>query len=123
MNKKGIVERITELFSETRKYFEIQIDIAKLDFAERFVLISSFLLTLLTVILIAIVIMVFLSFSLAYYLAEIMESKPLGFLTVGGVYFVLGIIVISIRKTIITRPILHYMLKTIFKVDNQKKDD
>jgi len=59
--------------------------------------------------------LLFASLALALYLGEIMNSNVLGFLSVGGIYIILMVIVYFIKDKIVEGNVLEKFSKVFFK--------
>ncbi len=92
-------------------------ELAKLDFIERSVIITTFLLTFLIIMFFVISFILFLSFSFAFYLGFLWNDLASGFFVVAGIYLIIGLLLIFLRRSIISRPVLRFMLKIMFADD------
>lgn len=120
MEKIRALEQVKNIFEELKDYIELRYNLGRLQLTEKIVLITSFFITFFVILMIFLVFFMFLSFSLAFYLGHIMNYVPYGFLAVGAIYFVIGIVVYTLRKTMITNPVLKLMLRIMFKSDDKK---
>ena len=114
-NETTFTEQITDVFQEAKKYIEIKYKIAKLDATEKIAVISSFLLAFFIIMGLTFAMVFFFSTALAFYLGKIWDSQALGFLCVAGIYAVLVLIIILVKETMIKKPILHAIIKLMFK--------
>ena len=107
-----------ELFSATgetveyaRLYIEQQIDILRLDIAKRIALTISSLITLSVMAVLMLMILLFVSIALGFYLGALMNSYALAFLSIAGLYFLITVLVIYYKRSIVTNPILNIVIK------------
>ena len=59
----------------------------------------------------------FLSFGAACYVSAAMDSRFIGFLIVGGAYFVIGLIVLAFRRSLLANPLRNRIIREMFKED------
>lgn len=111
----AITNHLNELVQDLRKYFESRIEYAKLDVTEKTVRIISFFITVFLLTLIIFPFFLFLSFALAYFVGQLLNSTALGFLIVAGGFLILGSLVIALRNPLIKKPVLKAMVKMIFE--------
>lgn len=123
MATKGVIEQITEFVGDAKKYIETRYDLARLEATEKIVLLTSFYITFFSILLLIVIFILFLSLSLAFYLGSLWNDVALGFLTVSGIYFILGTLFVVLRKKLITQPILKYMLQLMFKEEYKHDRD
>jgi len=114
-NEPKFTDQIADVFHEAKKYVEIKYKIAKLDATEKIAVVSSFLLAFFIILGLAFAMIFFFSAALAFYLGKIWDSLPLGFLCVAGIYALLMILVLLVKEKMIKTPILHSVIKIMFK--------
>ena len=122
MEKENLISSFHAIFEEGKLYLKQRIDLTKLEATEKIVILASMFFTFLTVLLLFIYFWLFLSFSLAIYLGSIWQNNALGFLAMSGIYLIFMVLLIVLRKKIITKPILKAVLKIIFKSKFTQKD-
>ena len=110
-------EDIASLFDEIKEYLDLKYDIARLDITEKMVIIFTQFYSFFLFILIVPSIFLFFSFALAYYLGAVLGAQYWGFLIVGLIYFLLAIFLFTLRKRLITRPLLKILSAMILKDD------
>jgi len=123
MNERTFLDEIATLVADIRQYLDDKYKLAKLDVIEKLLLLSTALIVIMCVFFFIASFALFLSFSLAYYLGDLWNSKTLGFTTVAGIYFLFGIILIVFKKYLIAQPVLKYLLKVFFKQNPKTKKD
>ena len=77
-NSKNI-ESIGKLLLEFKKYLELQKEFVKLDATEKMTVILSAILIVTVLLLLGSIVLLFLTFALAYYLGDVLGSLSLGF--------------------------------------------
>ena len=117
----SITNHFNQLLQDFRKYIETRMEYAKLDVTEKTVRIVTLLITLFLLTLVIFPFFLFLSFAASYFIGQLLNSVALGFLIVSGVYFVLGMFILILRKPLIMKPMLRMMVKTIFDQPNGPK--
>lgn len=110
---KSIPENFTELFENIKSYLALQLDLLKLNANER--IIKSLAVIIILGVLAAVIFFIFffLSFSFAYWYGERTGNMALGFLLISGIYVLLGIVVFSLRKSLIIKPLVYMWYKTM----------
>lgn len=110
-------QKVEELTEKLSSYANTNIELIKLEITENTSTVVSGLSAGLIIGLIGIIFLLFGSLSLGYYLSQWLGSKEIGFGIVAGCYFLLGIILILFRKSLIVRPIRNLIIQ---KVLNKK---
>ncbi len=112
MEEKNNIE---DLFADSKEYLETKIELAKLQAVEKSSDIAGSAVVGLLLLLFFTMVFLFGSVALAFYLSEKTGQYSTGFLTVAGIYLLIGIIVYIARESWIKRPvsnmIIHQMLK------------
>jgi len=112
-------KELVKILKNLKEYIDIRYDIFKLEITETLAkLISGFYIFFILVSMITTAAL-FFSFAAAYYLGEILESLPIGFMLVGFFYILLIFVFIALRNKLITRPIISLLSRLFF---NDKKD-
>lgn len=103
------IENVQQLFSDFKKYLELQKKYTKLEVAEKLtILLSTLILVLLTVIL-GIVALFYLSFTLAYVLAPIVGGLMVGFAIISCFHILLLALIVVFRKKMIVNPMTKFI--------------
>ena len=116
-----MIDELENIKKDIREYIEVKLDLLRIQAAET---ISDFLSKrrfLAVLIYLISAILIFLSFSAAYYMASVLNSNELGFLCVAGFYMVILLVFIIFRKIIIDRPIIKSVMN-IFFLNNRKNE-
>lgn len=112
--------RIEELADTVKEYVDIRIAAVKLNTAEKS---SGIIATVIAAFIVATVflfVLVFFSIALAIGLGEWLGKPWSGFLIVGFLYLVIGIIVWSARVRVIQLPIMNALIKMFFSNENEE---
>lgn len=109
-----IKERATDWFDDVITYAEARWNLGVLDFSEKAAKSVSNLASGLIIGIAGGLMIFFMSLSLAWYIGETLESMPLGFLIVGLIYGILGIILFVIREQFIKLPIINIFIRNFY---------
>lgn len=112
---KGVIQKIKEYIKNSK-------ELSRLVLVERISsILSGFILDIVMVIL-GLIVFLFLSLTLAFYLADITGSTPLGFLITSGLYLLI-IIVIALLKTKIENKLINLSIRKFLKKWNESNED
>jgi len=123
MKQKNVDEHFNVFKKDIFNYIELKLDYLKLEFIETFSLVYSKIITAWVVVVCLLITSGFMLIALALYLGKLWKSYHLGFLAVGGVFFVFMIIFFIFRKKILTNPMVNLLISIFFekKVNNELK--
>lgn len=113
------IEQIAKFVEEAKQWFDLKVKYTRLSTVDKFVRIIKALILAIVLTIIFVLFLIFVSFSLADYLGQLFDSKPLGSLCVGGVYFVLLVLVIMARRVLIERPLVRFLMSIIAEEEEQ----
>ncbi len=91
--------KIGDIIQTLKGIVEARLELVKQDIQEQFIGIVFRLLLLIFMFLVGLMVLLFLSFSLAFYLSQYTNSAYMGFLLVGGIYFVIMAIIYFTRHS------------------------
>jgi hypothetical protein len=123
MAAKSFSGNMAEIISTLRSYFKARLELWKLSLLEKTSLAGSFFLSYVIVLVIAAIVLLFLSFGFAYWFGQSTGNLANGFLITAGFYVVLGIIFILSWKYLITKPIIRKFAAIIYKDDKHDEMD
>jgi hypothetical protein len=105
------------------KYIELKIDVFKLEFIKAFSNIYTKIITIWVVLLVALIVFSFMLVGLALYLGQLWGKPYLGFFTVAGIFFLIALIFILLRRVFLTNPIIKTFVETLFenKIDKEQQ--
>jgi hypothetical protein len=109
-----MLEEIENIKKDIQEYIEVKLDLFKLQSAENISRVVSNAVVAVIVLLLASLVLFFLSFAAGYFLASVLNSNELGFLCVAGFYILLILIILIFRKSIIDRPVIKSVIKIFF---------
>ena len=119
-NSKNI-ESIGKLLLEFKKYLELQKEFVKLDATEKMTVILSAILIVTVLLLLGSIVLLFLTFALAYYLGDVLGSLSLGFGLISAFILLLTVIFNLNRNRMVIQPMARFMTKLILTKEDGSK--
>ena len=119
-NSKNI-ESIGKLLLEFKKYLELQKEFVKLDATEKMTVILSAILIVTVLLLLGSIVLLFLTFALAYYLGDVLGSLSLGFGLISAFILLLTVIFYLNRNRMVIQPMPRFMTKLILTKEDGSK--
>ena len=119
-NSKNI-ESIGKLLLEFKKYLELQKEFVKLDATEKMTVILSAILIVTVLLLLGSIVLLFLTFALAYYLGDVLGSLSLGFGLISAFILLLTVIFYLNRNRMVIQPMARLMTKLILTKEDGSK--
>ena len=119
-NSKNI-ESIGKLLLEFKKYLELQKGFVKLDATEKMTVILSAILIVTVLLLLGSIVLLFLTFALAYYLGDVLGSLSLGFGLISAFILLLTVIFYLNRNRMVIQPMARFMTKLILTKEDGSK--
>ena len=119
-NSKNI-ESIGKLLLEFKKYLELQKEFVKLDATEKMTVILSAILIVTVLLLLGSIVLLFLTFALAYYLGDVLGSLSLGFGLISAFILLLTVIFYLNRYRMVIQPMARFMTKLILTKEDGSK--
>ena len=119
-NSKNI-ESIGKLLLEFKKYLELQKEFVKLDATEKMTVILSAILVVTVLLLLGSIVLLFLTFALAYYLGDVLGSLSLGFGLISAFILLLTVIFYLNRNRMVIQPMARFMTKLILTKEDGSK--
>jgi hypothetical protein len=118
-----MLEDINNIKKEILEYLDLKLDLLRLHTAENLSRILSNAVTIAIIGNLLFLILLFLSFAAGFFIASRLHSNELGFICVAGFYFLLLIVFLLLRKQIVERSIIQFIIKLLFqkKSENEKK--
>ena len=103
------------ILDQVREYITTRIELTKIELIEKSSKIISKILTGILLSIFTLFILLFLSFGLATYLGQLMDNIAYGYFIVAGIYVIVFVILLLIRKVAFENPIINYQIKKRFK--------
>ena len=117
---ENIKVKINSLIEDSEKYLKTKEELAKLVAAEKASRAAAELFSGLIIFFVFLTVFLFLSFSLAYFIAEYTGKLYYGFGAVTLVYMILGILLYADREKWLKIPMMNSMIKSFFKEHNNE---
>lgn len=117
MNEKSPV--ISELRQLITEYFDARLKLIKLETFEKIAKVTAVLFSSLVVALLGFFLLFFLSMSLGFFLGKVFDSYALGFLSVTGLYLILFVLVLIMKKDLLEE----FLIERIIGELTKKEDD
>ncbi|HTI90176.1 MAG TPA: phage holin family protein [Puia sp.] len=114
--------KVETLIDHTKDYLHARVDEAKLALAEKASGVISVVITGSVVSLVFVFCLFFSSISAAIALGNWLHKLWLGFLLVGSVYLLLGLIVWAAKDRLIRIPVMDAIIHQLFKNDTDEED-
>ncbi len=113
MNEKPTV--INELRQLITEYFDARLKLIKLETFEKIAKVTAVLFSSLVVALLGFFLLFFLSMSLGFYLGKVFDSLTLGFLAVTGLYLLLFVVVLLMKKDLMEKFLIERIIGELTK--------
>ena len=114
-------DKFEDLIHHAHEYVNAQIDLLKLRAVEKISRIIAFIVGLFFIVLMFTLAFLFVSIALAHYFGELWGHAWAGYLTVTGIYLLLGIILLKFRESLIVKPLMNLMVRIIFSNEHNEK--
>lgn len=117
MNEKSpIIGELRQLITE---YFDARLKLVKLEAFEKIAKVTAVLFSSLVVALLAFFLLFFLSMSAGFYLGKIFDSLALGFLTVTGLYLILFVMVMLMKKDLLENILIERIIGELTRKEGE----
>ena len=116
-------KQVEELAILIDAYIHTEIELIKLSFAEKLSKILSNLIAIMVLIWILFICILFASLSLAFLIGERLGKMSTGFFIVSLIYLLIAMVTWYLRERVIRLPILNGILRQLFAVENQSKEN
>jgi len=113
MNEKSPV--ISELRQLITEYFDARLKLIKLETFEKIAKVTAVLFSSLVVALLGFFLLFFLSMSLGFFLGKVFDSYALGFLSVTGLYLILFLLVLIMKKDLLEEFLIERIIGELTK--------
>jgi Zn-dependent protease with chaperone function len=123
MSDDPFIDSYQDWKKQINDYINGRIELLKLEAAENIARFFSSIATNAVILYFSLLALIFISFALAYFLGDLLQSVSLGFLLTGLFYFVLAAIFYSLRKQIVEKPVIKAVIKLFFNTRNKKNNN
>ena len=110
--------KVDEVVEHLENYLDTQQQITKLTIAEKTSIIGASLLSGFIIGALFLLVFLFASIALAFYLSTFFEKAYTGFLLVTGIYFFIALVLMLLKESLLKTPIANMIIKNFFK-ENQ----
>ena len=107
--------KFEELTESIKKYINTRYELMVLKATEKASNVGAETLSALLIINIAFLTILILSLAIAFYISSSFGDSYSGFLIVGGAYFIIMLILIGFRKSLLKKPFRNIIIKAMFK--------
>ncbi len=111
---QNVKKEINNLFKDIQKYIGTNFNLAKISASEWIIKFLYPLISFLIMIVLVALFLMFISFSGAFYLSNVLNSKTLGFAIISLVYLVLIVIFLIFKKRIVIKPLAKFIINMFF---------
>jgi hypothetical protein len=113
--------KIEETVDNIKDYINTRYELVGLQASEKVSGIMSNVISGFMILVVIMLSVVLLSFSAAWYLSSVIGHRYSGFLLIGGLYLVLGIVMIFLKDKILFRPFRDIIIGQIYKEEENVK--
>ena len=107
--------KFEELSSSVKTYINTTYELTVLKATEKISNVGAETISALLILKVISLSVLILSFAVAFYIASIMDEAYLGFLIVGGAYFIITLILLLGRNSLLKKPFRNIIVKALFK--------
>jgi hypothetical protein len=118
INTQEPVENFQQLYSDVKKYVELQTEYIKVEFVEKLTILLSTLLIVTLIAILAIAGLFYIFFSLAYKLEPIVGGLSFSFAIISGIYVILIGLLVLFRKSLVINPLVKFLSKLFLTKSN-----
>lgn len=104
---------VEDLFNKLKDYGDTRVDLFKLKAINKISGFLSSLITSIILIVLSLLIIICISIGLALLIGSFLEETYYGFFIVGGIYFIIGLILFATKTKILKTPISNSLLKEL----------
>lgn len=110
-----LLESVGESTAYVQQYIEQKIELTKLEAAEKSAVLISEIITVISIVMIGSIFILLSTVTLALFLAQWLESYPLAFLIITGVYALLGLLFWLFRRSLVTNMVVGMVVSRFFQ--------
>lgn len=104
---------LEDLFFRSKEYLDTRIELWKLKGINKASSIFSTTVTAISLVLMGFVALIMFSIGLALYLGKVLGAYHYGFFIVGGLYIIIGLILVAFRKQLLKTPFSNWLIKNL----------
>ena len=118
-----IQENLKTIVETSSDYAKINMRLISLKLSEKLSNMLSGFFTLIILLVVFAFALIMISIGLAKWIAFAMDNEWAGFLIVGGIYILAGIMLVVMKKTLIKEPVLNAIVQSMFAVERKAEDE
>lgn len=103
------IQSIRQLVVELKAYIKMQKEYTRLELTEKLTILLSTMIFAIVLISLGMVVLFYLSFSLAYLLAPHVGGLPAGYAIIAGIILLLAMLIVLFRKRLIVNPLANFL--------------
>lgn len=107
-------DKLEELTENLNKYVKTNIELIKLEATERICVVGSKLIVSLILIMVGCLFVLFISLGVSFYLSDYFNNNSIGFVIVAGFYFLIGLILLIGKRTLVEKPLRNKIIRKVF---------
>ncbi len=111
------------LFNEIRTYLVTKYKITRLEISEKIIIAINLIFEIIIIVILSSIVLIVLSFALGNYLGSCLDNAGLGFLIVSGIDFLLLLIFIIFRKSIILKPLSKILIQLLLNENREEEEE
>jgi predicted transporter len=108
-------QKIEEAVDNIREHINTRYELVVLKASERISGVAASFISGFLIVFVSVLSLVLLSFAAAFYLGHLLKDDYIGFMIVGGMYFLLGAILLFFRKKLLDVPLRDKMIREFYK--------
>lgn len=117
-NEHGI-NSFQQLYQEVKQYMELQKDYVKLELTEKLTILFSTLILAILIMILGVMILFYLSLSLAYLLEPHVGGLTISYVIIAGIVLLLIVLIYIFRKSLIINPIINFLANLFLNDSNE----
>jgi len=114
---------LQQLFAECKRYIDLQKDYAKLDLTEKLTILLSRLILVVALLILGMMVLFYLSFTLAYLLEPLVGSLKWSFAIISALLLILFGVVYFFRKPLIVNPVVNFVGNLLLKEETDEPEE
>lgn len=114
MDKKPTLTLLEDLISQTKEYVDNRIELLKLKTIDKASNAASMVISVTILFVFLFIFFIFLNIGLALLIGDLIGKTYIGFLIIAFVYAIAGIVFVSSRKNLLTKPIANSLIRKFF---------
>lgn len=110
--------KFEEVSESVKKYLNTRYELLVLQTTEKMANVGAEAISAIIISKLGALAILILSFAAAFYISFVMDNTYTGFLIVGGVYFLIALLLIGFRKSLLIKPFRNIIIRSMLKQHN-----